>query len=768
MGMTNTKPNIKGALILESLESRILMTGNAISADDAFPFVSWGQWTYDVTQNGQTAIVQADMDFWGGNIASITRSSSHPDFLEATETFQRESEGIYLTSQEVLSAEIDLDGILFLPDQLVPGQRFSSKGTFFIDYVGVDFSGTSMGSGKVGKWTKVTVPAGTFQAIKVTYSWSVSGAAYDVDTIFGTYDILKYRGKESDVMYFSPGIGLVKKTQSASVKISKLGHQSVKTEAELRATDNLPDIEPSLPNLEVDQVKYKANAFDPQKQFGISVKNLNSGLADVPSSQPFEVSAILSKDRIWGNNDDIPLESAVESRGIDAGKVLNMKLTGQLQSTPPPGSYYVGIQIDSGGAVEETSETDNTWWAASPDIIILGPEVLDLYSVSFAGPGQVTMYKQGSDSWDNDLFGEKGNKSIGSGLNNPIWVDNNHDGDAFDSGDENDPLAFVSGSKIQIGATFHVKDQYNGLYNKKSVQVCAVDVEDGVVFMGSGKIKQDEVAVTLKCSQSSKITESLIQNRPLEMQWEISTDRGQTSSFWGSTEHKLFVTYGKPTSLSAAPEAITAQRMNYVTDLATRNTDPADLKSMVDAIAVKAQSRFNYTKPDTKKLGEEAWSFLDTLSPMICVESSWLQVNELSIIGLDAEVRFVFPRTGKWTRCWSTRDDGQQYNNEGENLGYIEVNPYDSNKLLFHDYEACCYVSTPLSYQDNGRLKKGLYYGGGMLGASFDSAAEVLRAVTGANSQWEGAQQYWFTDNWVDDYKNGRNVELPPLPAPTD
>lgn len=118
---------------------------------------------------------------------------------------------------------------LVSPAGIMPGQKVSSSSLFIGDwtmpYNGMAVSGISSGTGKIETrrigHEQITVPAGTFMAVKFQTSMKVSGhSEFEYkDSFYGG----TFRAVETQTWWSVPGVGIIKGDVSTSVRIAARG-----------------------------------------------------------------------------------------------------------------------------------------------------------------------------------------------------------------------------------------------------------------------------------------------------------------------------------------------------------------------------------------------------------------------------------------------------------------------------------------------------------------------------------------------------------------
>lgn len=93
------------------------------------------------------------------------------------------------------------------------------------------------------------------------------------------------------------------------------------------------------------------------------------------ASGPFSTQLFLSQDSIFGNSDDILLQT-IQSTGFSGAGTTIGNFQAAIPTTAAPGTYRLLIKIDSAGTVSETNETNNIFVAPTADIVVATPPVV--------------------------------------------------------------------------------------------------------------------------------------------------------------------------------------------------------------------------------------------------------------------------------------------------------------------------------------------------------------------------------------------------------
>ncbi|NBB79345.1 MAG: hypothetical protein GVY36_07865 [Verrucomicrobia bacterium] len=120
----------------------------------------------------------------------------------------------------------------------------------------------------------------------------------------------------------------------------------------------------------------------------------NSGASDVPASPPFDIRVILSKDATIGNDGDIEVGSIVETDGLASGESRQYGTAGRPLDfvvpsfIPESGDYFIGIIIDPGDTIPESTEANNSLLSSSASLAI-EPAISLNEAIDDPNPGDV-------------------------------------------------------------------------------------------------------------------------------------------------------------------------------------------------------------------------------------------------------------------------------------------------------------------------------------------------------------------------------------------
>ena len=150
---------------------------------------------------------------------------------------------------------------------------------------------------------------------------------------------------------------------------------------------------PALPDLEVSSFSVDGDGrFTPGERGQVDITFRNSGTGDAGR---FDYKVYLSRDSIITSS-DTEVGSGSVSFGLDAGRTDSENNVGfNIPSNRSAGTYYLGVIADTGGAVRESDEGNNT---SNARMITIAPALADLEVSSFSvnGDGRFTPGESGT------------------------------------------------------------------------------------------------------------------------------------------------------------------------------------------------------------------------------------------------------------------------------------------------------------------------------------------------------------------------------------
>jgi hypothetical protein len=256
-----------------------------------------------------------------------------------------------------------------------------------------------------------------------------------------------------------------------------------------------------------------------------------------------------------------------------------------------------------------------------------------------------------NDNWQDDKLADEGSVKVA----HPKWADSDKDGDP----ERSDPIAYAGPAtpalqevilKTDDPETMDAVVRVTGA-DSSGVGVPALVFPDVQAHFSSGKATIDSIT-------SQQALPKKIQNLDVTLTWSISLDDGQTFSDFATTQHKLFVTMGRPRGFDGADGLpprphITAARLNKVT---------ADLNGMTtrrDATVSqgsKTLETFQFGQDDLwdplpgspAVLYQNPWALLDQPQPryLDCISLALLTAVQIRQVGINADI----------SRAWATTD----------------------------------------------------------------------------------------------------------------
>lgn len=363
----------------DMLESRLLLSAQTVSTWDMFPLIDNADRIYQTTVDGRKSSNYNEHISIKGDLINLTDKAMVPgdsgDNVRWLVEHGNNSiyDGVYLDKMWADSFSLKLNSCRLLESTLTVGTSSSGNtdGSLFIVDIG---SFTVYGTIKrtVMDWTTVTVPSGQYDALQVQYVWSISGSRMIyVPEIHQSVDVGIYMSIDR-TDYLVAGIGSVKFSENDSVSISIAGglatqDHSQSVAGELLRTKNVSEVKPYV---QVTGVEYKSGVFDNSKPFAVNVSEIYRTINVY--NENYQVSAVLSRDKIWGNEDDIVIQQGQAFSPLSTGKTQKLALSTSLDPTlVSPGPYYVGVRLDDSTTLATNDATSNIWWSAKADVNVL-------------------------------------------------------------------------------------------------------------------------------------------------------------------------------------------------------------------------------------------------------------------------------------------------------------------------------------------------------------------------------------------------------------
>ncbi len=185
-----------------------------------------------VTADGKASLVANENTFVWSIAATNIVGSSDNSLILPTATFERRSDGVYLTNLYSSVGPANdteawtISGLRLAPPTLMTTASGNGQTTVSTPYG--DFNGTVSSKVALGATQSVTVPAGTFQATLVTLTLSLRASGRV--TLFGETTNVVITETATIAFLTVPGIGPVKFTDTVTGKVSARG-QSVSFKA---------------------------------------------------------------------------------------------------------------------------------------------------------------------------------------------------------------------------------------------------------------------------------------------------------------------------------------------------------------------------------------------------------------------------------------------------------------------------------------------------------------------------------------------------------
>jgi len=132
--------------------------------------------------------------------------------------------------------------------------------------------------------------------------------------------------------------------------------------------DNISSI---VPDLTVTGIDFLAGTYSPGFDLPVLLTVENFGIADVPSTPPFDVQVYLSSDDEI-SSEDFLLDSFTRNEGIEPGGSLAIpRILTMPQSLNSGGDYFLIVEVDSVDAIPEVDENNNIGVSDPGDLSIV-------------------------------------------------------------------------------------------------------------------------------------------------------------------------------------------------------------------------------------------------------------------------------------------------------------------------------------------------------------------------------------------------------------
>jgi len=349
--------------ILEALEQRLMLSFTTGSPFDVFPIDLGSSWQYSGVLNGAAGtstwqidhgrqyhgrfasgmeatvdgLVDSTTDYYSNingdlMIHGCYKEELRPDPYSSTGFFLYMESETYTSPKKLLPAEVTV-GQTYHSTGAYTGWQGSTWGELLDEWTGTDQTWITP-----RQWEVVTVPAGTFEALKVeiTTTWQDDGGD---------------SGREDDVWWLVEGLGIVKATRSAWAW-DWGEYQSYGYSMELTSSSwPLPEAD-----LVISEVSPTTLAALPGAQLSLTVTAANIGRAAADSGGwPFDTTLFLSSDDVLDYNDPIVhgLGLTWLDPGADADHVFHFTAPSE------PGAYWLLAVVDTYDGVREDDEWNN-------------------------------------------------------------------------------------------------------------------------------------------------------------------------------------------------------------------------------------------------------------------------------------------------------------------------------------------------------------------------------------------------------------------------
>ena len=199
----------------DKLEPRLLLAGPATS--EYYPLTPTSRWEYAVTEDGggtdtlNVKVARGTRRIGKEDVNRVIYSDGEDD-IQTFQNFNQKGQ-LRIHGGSFEDVDLDLQPPIRLPARLEPGLVKRTRGDIDVEIEGFEGDGDYTATVRAGKPRQITVPAGTFSAIRVR-----------VDLAFEAEDEIVFgEGPEADghlthVMYIAKGVGVVRAEQSYEVE----------------------------------------------------------------------------------------------------------------------------------------------------------------------------------------------------------------------------------------------------------------------------------------------------------------------------------------------------------------------------------------------------------------------------------------------------------------------------------------------------------------------------------------------------------------------
>ncbi len=244
---------------------------------------------------------------------------------------------------------------------------------------------------------------------------------------------------------------------------------------------------------------------------------------------------------------------------------------------------------------------------------------------------------------------------------------------------------------------------------------------------------QDAVSFKVVESRQTKEWPAQVWNGHIRWNWRYDfDDLPEANASLGSTEHQVFLTYGKPivdTSQRGIPVGtnVTARRIDKCTEVANGKKSPTMIGDAIGPQATSGRLFFNTHSVNGGAPMTTVWEILDRHGGGDCVSLATLMKAEVDMLGATgSKVEYVYACHRDWSHLSSQFANANEYDDSHTNkLGMYFGSRYHGAAGDTHhgggwnNYEGCCEFD-------------GKWWMGGF-GKSKPSAKEVLWFVVRPN-----------------------------------
>ena len=122
------------------------------------------------------------------------------------------------------------------------------------------------------------------------------------------------------------------------------------------------------PDLRLLPPTYQPGRYLAGSQGDITVNFNNAGAGGVPAGTPLVITGVISRDRILGNADDLPIFRQEDTSGLNPFTGFTRIVRFTIPVGASVGNYFVGLRIDPDNLIVESNETNNIFVSPTANI----------------------------------------------------------------------------------------------------------------------------------------------------------------------------------------------------------------------------------------------------------------------------------------------------------------------------------------------------------------------------------------------------------------